>query len=53
VLRQLRPESWSNRGTHAESGEVTLESYLLSHCEHAEAHMDEIAQMLERAVTPA
>lgn len=42
MLRGLPREAWSNRGVHEGSGEVTLESYLLAHCEHAEAHVDEI-----------
>jgi uncharacterized protein YndB with AHSA1/START domain len=43
MLRALPPETWSNRGNHEESGEVTLASYLLSHCQHAENHAQEIA----------
>lgn len=53
ILRRLSPEQWSNRGTHGETGEVTLESYLLAHCEHTEAHMDEILQILERRLASA
>jgi hypothetical protein len=40
-------------GVHEESGEVTLESYLLSHCVHAEAHMEEIEKLLGRSVSVA
>lgn len=45
MLRKLKPEAWQNRGMHQESGEVTLESYVVAHCEHAEAHMEEIEKM--------
>jgi uncharacterized protein YndB with AHSA1/START domain len=48
MLRALPPEAWSHRATHEESGEVTLASYLLSHCQHAETHAQEIA-----AIPPA
>jgi uncharacterized protein YndB with AHSA1/START domain len=48
MLRQLPAAAWKNCGVHEESGEITLESYLLSHCEHAEAHTDEIEKLLDR-----
>ena len=53
VLRKLKPEAWSNRGTHQESGEVTLETYVVAHCEHAEAHMDEIEKLRLRETLSA
>ena len=53
MLRGLSPEAWTRGGTHTETGGVTLENYLLSHCEHTEAHMNEITQMLERKLASA
>ncbi len=48
LLRQLPAVAWSNRAQHEEAGEVTLESYLESHCGHAESHMHEIRTLLGR-----
>ncbi len=48
MLRQLPGAAWSRRAEHEEAGEVTLESYLDSHCEHAESHLQEIKALLER-----
>jgi uncharacterized protein YndB with AHSA1/START domain len=48
MLRQLPLSAWSNRAEHEEAGEVTLESYLDSHCEHAESHMEEIESLLNK-----
>ena len=53
VLRGLSPDAWTRGGTHTETGGVTLEHYLLSHCEHTEAHMDEIRQMMEHKLASA
>lgn len=53
MLRRLDPAAWSNRGRHEESGEVTLEAYVVAHCEHAEAHMEEIETMRQRVPLPA
>jgi len=51
VLRELPASSWANRAEQEEEGEVTLESYLLSHCEHAEMHMEEIQSLLEKLIS--
>jgi hypothetical protein len=48
MLRLLPQSAWQNRAEHEEAGEVTLESYLDSHCEHAEAHLDEIRELLAK-----
>ena len=48
MLRQIPVAAWANRAEHEEAGEVTLESYLDSHCEHAEIHMQEIEALLKR-----
>ncbi|HYX70932.1 MAG TPA: SRPBCC domain-containing protein [Terriglobales bacterium] len=46
MLRLLPAAAWQNQALFQESaGEVTLASYLLAHCEHAEAHMEEIAAL--------
>lgn len=46
MLRALPPAAWRNQAVFQESAsEVTLASYLLAHCEHAEAHMEEIAAL--------
>ena len=43
MLRALPAAAWENKAVFQESAsEVTLASYLLAHCEHAEAHMEEI-----------
>lgn len=42
ILRMLPQEAWSNQGIHEETGEVTLESLLQAHCQHAEDHIEEI-----------
>jgi uncharacterized protein YndB with AHSA1/START domain len=49
MLRVLPAAAWLRRAEHAEAGEVTLESYLDSHCEHAEIHMQEIEDIVKRA----
>ena len=48
MLRHLPAATWANRAEHEEAGDVTLESYLDSHCEHAESHMQEIEALLEK-----
>lgn len=48
MLRQLAPGAWAHAGVHEESGEVTLESLLLSHCQHAESHLEEIEELVSR-----
>ena len=49
MLRLLPAAAWRNQALFQESaGEVTLASYLLAHCEHAEAHIEEI-----EALSPA
>ena len=48
MLRLLAPSTWLNRAEHEEAGEVTLESYLDSHCEHAEIHMGEIEEIVKK-----
>lgn len=50
MLRLLPQAAWSNTGTHSEAGEITLESCLASHCDHADAHMREI-EALTRDLT--
>jgi uncharacterized protein YndB with AHSA1/START domain len=46
MLRLLPAEAWQNKAAFQESaGEVTLASYLMAHCEHAEAHLEEIAAL--------
>ena len=46
MLRLLPAPAWRNKALFQESAsEVTLASYLLAHCEHAEAHIDEIAAL--------
>jgi uncharacterized protein YndB with AHSA1/START domain len=53
MLRSLPARAWVHRAEHEEAGEVTLESYLDSHCEHAEVHMQEIEEVVKRlSVTP-
>jgi hypothetical protein len=54
MLRWVPLAAWAHVGEHEEAGEITLESLLDSHCEHAEAHMEEIAALLKRlpATTP-
>ncbi len=47
MLRLLDKSAWSNRAQHEEAGEVTLESLLDSHCEHAEVHLQEIEALLK------
>lgn len=43
MLRALPASAWQNGAVMQESAtEVTLASYLLAHCEHAESHMEEI-----------
>lgn len=46
MLRILPASAWQRRAEHEEAGEVTLESYLDSHCEHAEVHMREIEELV-------
>jgi uncharacterized protein YndB with AHSA1/START domain len=53
MLRLLPPSAWSNRGTHDEIGEITLESCLASHCDHAEAHLQEIEALMRDFAVPA
>lgn len=48
MLRVLPAAAWMNRAEHEEAGAVTLESYLDSHCEHAEIHMQEIEDIVKR-----
>ena len=48
MLRSLPAQAWLHRAEHEEAGEITLESYLDSHCEHAEIHMQEIEAILKR-----
>lgn len=48
MLRALPKHAWLHRAEHEEAGAVTLESYLDSHCEHAEAHMQEIEDIVKR-----
>jgi len=48
MLRLLPPLAWLHHAEHEEAGEVTLESYLNSHCEHAEIHMREIEEIVKR-----
>ena len=48
MLRRLPASAWANVGDHEEAGEVTLESLLDSHCQHAEAHLEEITGLLKR-----
>jgi uncharacterized protein YndB with AHSA1/START domain len=48
MLRLLPASAWLHRAEHEEAGEVTLQAYLDSHCEHAELHMQEIEQMVKR-----
>jgi len=48
MLRALPASSWAHRAEHEEAGEVTLESYLDSHCEHAEIHMQEIEEIVRK-----
>ena len=50
MLRLLPPTAWSNTGMHDEAGEITLESCLASHCDHADAHLREI-EALTRELT--
>lgn len=47
VLHRLPESAWGNAGMHEELGEITLESCLAAHCEHAEHHMQEIAGILQ------
>lgn len=53
MLRRVPVSAWSNVGDHEEAGEVTLASLLDSHCQHAEAHMEEITGLLKRLRTTA
>lgn len=53
VLRALPEEAWRHRAEHEEAGEVTLATYLDSHCEHAEIHMQEIDTLARRVAVPA
>ena len=48
MLRRLPTAAWANRAEQEEEGEVTLESCLLSHCEHADGHMAEMELLLEK-----
>ena len=48
MLRWVPLAAWAQVGEHEEAGEITLGSLLDSHCEHAEAHMEEIAALLKR-----
>jgi uncharacterized protein YndB with AHSA1/START domain len=48
MLRVLPASAWLHRAEHEEAGEVTLQSYLDSHCEHAEIHMQEIEDIAKR-----
>jgi len=48
MLRHIPLCAWGNRAEHEESGEVTLQSYLDSHCEHADMHMAETESLLNR-----
>jgi uncharacterized protein YndB with AHSA1/START domain len=48
ILRRLPVSAWSNRGEHEESGELTLEALLDSHCEHAEAHLSDLATLVQK-----
>ncbi|HUK87232.1 MAG TPA: SRPBCC domain-containing protein [Terriglobales bacterium] len=46
MLGGLPAAAWEHKAVFQESAsEVTLASYLLAHCEHAEAHMEEIAAL--------
>ncbi len=47
VLRGLPPDAWENKGVHEEIGEVTLENLLQGHCDHADAHLKELAQLAQ------
>jgi len=51
MLRALPAQAWRRRAEHEEAGEVTLESYLESHCEHAEVHMQDIEEIVKRLST--
>ena len=46
MLRALPASAWLHRAEHEEAGQVTLESYLDSHCQHAEIHMREIEDIV-------
>jgi hypothetical protein len=48
MLRRIPVSAWSQRGEHEEAGEVSLESLLDSHCEDAEAHLEEITVQATR-----
>ena len=48
MLRLLPSSAWLHRAEHEETGEVTLQSYLDSHCEHAEIHMREIEAIVKK-----
>ncbi len=53
MLRGLPAAAWENKAVFQESAsEVTLASYLLAHCEHAEAHMEEIAALVPAVAAP-
>ena len=46
MLRLLPAAAWQNRSVFQESAsEVTLASYLLAHCQHAEEHIEEIVAL--------
>lgn len=48
MLRALPASAWAHRAEHEEAGEVTLDSYLDSHCGHAEIHMQEIEEIVRK-----
>jgi uncharacterized protein YndB with AHSA1/START domain len=48
MLRLIPVTAWANRAEHEEAGEVTLESYFDSHCEHAEVHLQEIEALVKK-----
>jgi len=45
LLRSLPADAWARQGVHEETGKLSLAELLASHCEHAEAHLTEIAEI--------
>jgi hypothetical protein len=46
LLRALTPDEWERRGTHSESGEYSVDTWLDIYAEHSHDHADQIRRAL-------
>jgi len=45
-FESLTEEQWQRSGVHPESGEITVESLLITYADHGEGHLDQISRTL-------